>query len=132
MASAQASIAATALFFYALLAALHAGPGPAPVRFIRIDPRVSVSPVYFERAIVWVETDEQNRALELRVVGPDLDRASREQLDGEKAPRAFTFQWKTFMPCGAYEWTATTFDSVGRVRDRARASSRVCGDNSGP
>lgn len=123
----RAHVAACMAVTFLILYACFAVNASAPVRFLKLYPRMSAAPLREVRATIWVEQDEQNRSLELRIAGDDFDRASAVPLEGDRASRVAEFRWVTFIPCGEYRWTATTFNQSGAILARATDRSFVCG-----
>src|ERR1700716_3344706 len=79
---------------------------------IRVSPSVAFAPANLVvRATV--ETNPDNRAIEIVADSPGFYRSSQIQLDGEKAPRTTTFEFRD-MPSGTYEVSAALTDVRGR------------------
>lgn len=128
----KAHVAACLSVTFLVLWACFAVNASAPVKFMALQPRRSVRPLDTMHITIWTERDALNRSLELRVSGNDFDRASAVPLNGEQAARVTEFWWATFIPCGDYQWTATTFDESGTVIARATDRSEVCVLRDGP
>jgi hypothetical protein len=122
----KAHVAACLSVTFLILYACFAVNASAPVRFLKLQPKFTMRPTRDFHATVWVERDALNRTLRIEAVGADFYRSSDVQLDGEQAARVFEFWWPTFIPCGEYRWTATTFTQSGSVLARATDRSAVC------
>jgi hypothetical protein len=99
------------LFLVSLAAIPAIADGPLK---IRVSPAVSFAPA---NVIVrtTVERDAANRAMEIVADSPRYYRSSEIQLDGDKAPRTTTVEFRS-LPSGTYEVTARLFDAQGRAR----------------
>jgi hypothetical protein len=122
----KAHVAACMAVTFLILYACFAVNASAPVRFLKLQPKFTARPTRDFHATVWVDRDILNRTLRLEAIGADFYRSSDVQLDGEQAARVFEFWWPTFIPCGEYRWTATTFSQSGAVVARATDRSLVC------
>jgi hypothetical protein len=71
-----------------------------------------------------IEADADNRGMEIVAESPDFYRSSEMTLDGDRAPRTTTFEFKN-MPPGAYDVTATLFDASGNVRTTATSQVSI-------
>lgn len=101
-----------------LLALLLIPPPPATADArldLRISPQVSLEPAYVTVRVT-VEVDPDNRSLEVVAEAPEFRRSSQIPLDGERAPRLNTFEFRA-LPTGVYEVSGTL---VGQNGSRAR------------
>ena len=100
-----------------LLIALLIPPGAiggAPLD-LRVTPTMTFEPAYVEVRVT-VEANSNNRMLEVVVETPEFRRSSEIPLDGERAARVNTFDFRA-LPTGNYEVTSTL---VGPMGVRAR------------
>lgn len=68
---------------------------------MQVSPPITVEPAYVTVRIT-VETDAQNRTLEVVADAPDFYRSSQIPLEGERAPRTSVFEFRD-LPNGTYE-----------------------------
>ena len=85
-----------------------------PVRFIQENQYV--------RWQIQIDPQAENAALVVAAVDGDVVRSTREQLDGELAPRTRWIEWKHGLPAGEYTVVAVLFNST---REVARASTEL-------
>jgi hypothetical protein len=71
-----------------------------------------------------IEADAHNRTVEIVAESPAFYRSSEIQLDGDRAPRTNTFEFRS-MPPGTYDVRATLRDSNGQARALARSTVNV-------
>ena len=71
-----------------------------------------------------LEPDADNRAMEVVAESDGFYRSSAIQLEGDRAPRTTTFEFRS-LPAGEYEITAVVIGTDGRRRAVARASANV-------
>jgi hypothetical protein len=103
-----------------LLAALLLPPPPAGsegVMDLKVSPAVSLEPAYVTVRVT-VVADPENRSLEVVAEAPEFRRSSQIPLDGQRAPRVSTFEFRA-LPTGIYEVTGTL---VGDRGPRARVA----------
>lgn len=90
---------------------------------LKVSPLVSFAPA-FVRIQATIETDPDNRAVEITADSDDFYRSSRIQLEGDKAARTNIFEFPG-LPEGRYKVTATLFGSYGRPRGHVRQTVDV-------
>ena len=96
-----------------------AGPLNGADRLVmRVSPAVAMAPAWVT-VLTTVESDTENRALQVIFESADFYRSSTIQLDGQHAPRVNLFTFPN-MPVGQYEVTAIVSASSGR-----RATART-------
>jgi hypothetical protein len=78
---------------------------------MRLLPAVSVAPGLVTVLVV-VEAHADNRALEVVAENAEFRRSSQISLDGARAPRINTFEFRG-LPTGYYEVTGTLADTTG-------------------
>jgi len=102
-------------------ATLRAG-GSEPMT-LRVSPAVAFAPAtLIVRASV--EADARNRTVEIVAESPAFYRSSEIQLDGDRAPRTNTFEFRS-VPPGTYDVKATLRDSSGQARAMVRSTVNV-------
>ena len=102
-------------------ATLRAGAGE--MMTVTVSPAVAFAPAtVIVRAKI--ESDARNRMVEIVAESPNFYRASEIQLDGDKAPRTNTIEFRS-MPSGTYEVKATLRDSTGEARASVRSQVNV-------
>ena len=96
---------------------------------ITVPSRVSiVRPVRFAqenqylRYQIQIDPQSENALLVVAAVDGDVVRRSREDLDGENAPRTRWIEWKHGLPAGEYTVLAIVYNSS---REVARASAEL-------
>ena len=85
-----------------------------PVRFVQEH--------QYLRYQIQIDPQSENAALVVAAVDGDVVRSTREQLDGESAPRTRWIEWKHGLPAGEYTVVAVLFNSS---REVARASTEL-------
>ena len=97
-----------------------------PALQLRIRPQVALAPsdVYIEIRLVPIATD---RTLSVSAESVNFSRASAWTLDGEHAPRLFSFWWKQ-LEAGEYIVVAAVGDAAGHWRAQARTSLQFTGE----
>ena len=110
-----------------MLIALPLGAG-APLT-LKVSPAISLAPAdLIVRAVV--EADPENRWMEIVADSTDFYRASEIQLDGEKAPRTTTFEFRS-LPPGTYQVRGVLTGSGGQPRASAQQQVSVIGSGAG-
>src|SRR5258708_2634137 len=71
-----------------------------------------------------LEPDADNRVMEVIAESGDFYRSSAIQLEGDRAPRTATFEFRS-LPSGEYRVTAVVIGTDGRPRATARSSVNV-------
>lgn len=96
---------------------------------MRVSPSVSFAPANLVvRAIV--EADPANRAMEVVAESHDFYRSSEIQLDGDRAPRTTTFEFRS-LPSGTYQVKATLRGADGQTRALVRSQIDVIESGAG-
>ncbi len=90
---------------------------------LKVSPAVSFAPANLIVRTT-VVADANNRAMEVSAESEEFYRASEVQLDGERAPRITTFEFRS-LPSGIYEVKATLFSGDGHARALVRQSVNV-------
>ncbi|HXI29600.1 MAG TPA: hypothetical protein VNG89_14275 [Vicinamibacterales bacterium] len=96
---------------------------------LKVSPAVAFAPANLVvRATV--EADADNRAIEIVAESPDFYRSSEIQLEGDKAARTNTFEFRS-LPPGTYEVRANLFGSNGEPRATIRQQVNVIASGAG-
>ncbi len=113
--------------FLMLTATLPTGAGDKLA--LKVSPSVAFAPANLAvRAMV--EADAQNRAIEIVAESDDFYRSSEVQLDGDRAPRTNTFEFRS-LPPGMYEVRATLLGARGEHRAAMRQQVNVMSSAAG-
>lgn len=96
---------------------------------LRVSPSVSFAPA---NLIVrtYIENDAENRGVEIVAESTEFYRSSEIQLDGERAPRTTTFEFRS-LPPGTYEVKATLLGRGGAPRASVRQQVNVIASGAG-
>jgi len=90
---------------------------------LKVSPAVAFAPANLVvRATV--EADADNRAIEIVAESPDFYRSSEIQLEGDKAARTNTFEFRS-LPPGTYEVRAKLLSASGQTRAAVRQQVNV-------
>src|SRR5258708_28876507 len=90
---------------------------------MRVSPAISFAPANLVIRTS-VEPDANNRGMEVDADSDGFYRSSAIQLDGDRAPKTRTFEFRS-LPPGEYEVTAVVIGGDGRRRALARAHVNV-------
>ena len=90
---------------------------------MRVSPALSFAPANLVIRTT-VQPDADNRAMEVIAESGDFYRSSAVQLEGDRAPRTATFEFRS-LPPGEYSVTAVVIGMDGRQRALARSSVNV-------
>jgi len=96
---------------------------------IKVSPAVSFAPANLVVRTT-IESDAANRAIEIIAESSDFYRSSEIQLEGDKASRTNTFEFRS-LPPGSYEVRATLFGTNGKrgvVRQQVNVISSGAGE----
>jgi hypothetical protein len=103
-----------AIFWGLLLVAAASPLGAGETMTIKVSPSVALAPAtLFVRASV--ESNADNRAIEVVVDSPDFYRSSRIELEGADAPRTTVFELRN-LPGGRYVVTTRLLGTSGKIR----------------
>ncbi len=96
---------------------------------LKVSPAVAFAPAnLIVRAMILADAD--NRAVEIVAESPDFYRSSEIQLEGEKAPRVNTFEFRS-LPPGTYDVRANLFGANGQSRATIRQEVNVIATGAG-
>jgi hypothetical protein len=116
-------------FLLASATTLPATLGAGEPITMKVSPAVSFAPANLVvRATI--PSDADNRAVEITAESPDFYRSSEIQLEGDKAARTTTFEFRS-LPPGTYEVRATLFGANGKrgvVRQQINVIPSGAGD----
>ncbi len=90
---------------------------------MRVSPAMSFAPANLVIRTT-VEPDADNRAMEVIAESGDFYRSSAIQLEGDRAPRTVTFEFRS-LPPGEYEVKAVVIGTDGQQRALARSHVNV-------
>jgi len=108
-------------------ATLPAGAGEKLT--LKVSPAVAFAPAnLIVRAMV--EVDAHNRAIAIIAESDNFYRSSEIQLDGDRAPRTSTFEFRS-LPSGTYEVRAMLIGEGGEQRAAMRQAVNVIAGGSG-
>jgi hypothetical protein len=96
---------------------------------LKVSPAVSFAPANLIVRTM-VEADARNRAIAIVAESTEFYRASEVQLDGDKAPRTTTFEFRS-LPSGTYQVTATLLDEAERPLTYVRSQVNVLANGGG-
>ena len=110
-----------------MTATLPAGAGEKLT--LKVSPAVAFAPANLVvRAMV--EADAHNRAIAIIAESENFYRSSEIQLDGDRAPRTSTFEFRS-LPSGTYEVRAILIGADGEQRAANRQAINVISGASG-
>ena len=92
---------------------------------IRVSPSVAFAPANLIVRTT-IQTNHQNRLLEVTAESDDFYRSSEMQLDGENAPHTTIFEFRS-VPGGTYRVRAEIKDASGEPLGSAQANLNVIG-----
>jgi hypothetical protein len=96
---------------------------------VKVSPAVAFAPAnLIVRAMI--EANQENRAVEIIAESADFYRSSQIQLEGDKAPRTSTFEFRS-LPPGTYEVRALLLGASGEQRAFARQQINVIASGAG-
>ena len=96
---------------------------------IKVSPAVAFAPANLVVRTT-VEADADNRSIEIVAESSDFYRSSEIQLEGDKAARTTTFEFRS-LPPGTYEVRAKLFGPDGQARAAARQQVNVMASGAG-
>jgi hypothetical protein len=110
-------------------AALPLGAREKEVMSLKVSPAVAFAPANLVvRATI--ENDAKNRAVEIVAESESFYRSSEIQLDGDRAPRTTSFEFRS-LPQGVYEVRAVLYDESGEARSEVRQQVNVIASGPG-
>ena len=96
---------------------------------MKVSPAVAFAPANLVvRATI--QADADNRAVEIVAESPDFYRSSEIQLEGDRAARTTTFEFRS-LPPGTYEVRAKLFGADGQQRAAVRQQVNVIATGQG-
>jgi hypothetical protein len=96
---------------------------------IKVSPAIAFAPANLVvRATIPADSD--NRAVQIVAESADFYRSSEMQLEGERAPRTTTFEFRS-LPSGTYQVSANLMGADGRSRGIIRQQVNVIASGTG-
>jgi hypothetical protein len=96
---------------------------------LSVSPAVSFAPANLIVRTM-IQSDPQNRGMRIAAESNDFYRASEIELDGDKAPRMNSFEFRS-LPSGNYQVTAMLLGADGHQRAYERLQVRVLNSDVG-
>jgi hypothetical protein len=96
---------------------------------VKVSPAVAFAPANLVVRTM-IESDQENRAVEIIAESADFYRSSQIQLEGDRAPRTTTFEFRS-LPPGTYEVRALLYGTGGEQRAFARQQINVIASGAG-
>lgn len=96
---------------------------------LKVSPAVAFAPASLVVRTV-VQSDAENRAIEIVAESDDYYRSSEVQLDGDHAPRTNMFEFRS-LPPGMYEVRATLLGAGGEQRAEIRQHVNIISSAAG-
>ena len=118
-----------ACFFGLVIMAATMPAGAGERMTIKVSPAVAFAPANLVVRTT-VEADADNRSIEIVAESSDFYRSSEIQLEGDKAARTTTFEFRS-LPPGTYEVRARLFGTDGQARAAARQQVNVMASGAG-
>jgi hypothetical protein len=118
---------ATLFGFLMLITTLPMGAGERIT--VKVSPAVAFAPANLVVRTM-IEADQDNRAVEIVAESDDFYRSSQIQLEGDKAPRTTSFEFRS-LPPGTYEVRALLLGADGKQRAFARQTVNVIASGAG-
>ena len=113
----------TRMFLVGILVLMAVPLGAGERLEMTVSPAVAFAPAHLTvRAII--EARDQNRAMKVVAESGDFYRASEVELEGDKAPRTNTFEFRS-LPSGTYQVTATLLGVDGHQLAYVRTQVNV-------
>jgi len=119
--------ACSALLF--CIATISVGAGEPERLTIRVSPTVSFAPANLVVRTA-ISANADNRLVEIIAESEDFYRSSEVQLEGDRAPRIATFEFRS-LPPGSYEVRAILRGSTGAERATVRQQINVLASAAG-
>jgi hypothetical protein len=109
---------------WGILVVASASPlGAGEPMTIKVSPAVAMAPATL-KVRASIESNAENRAIEVVVDSPDFYRSSLIELEGEYAPRTTVFEVQN-LPGGRYVVTTRLLGSSGQTRSAVRQTINV-------
>jgi len=118
-----------ACFFGILMVAATLPVGAGERMTMKVSPAVAFAPANLVVRTT-VEADADNRSIEIVAESPDFYRSSEMQLEGDKAARTTTFEFRS-LPPGTYEVRAKLIGPGGQARAAVRQQVNVMASGAG-
>jgi hypothetical protein len=118
-----------AFLFGILMASTTLSVGAGERITMKVSPAVAFAPANLVVRTT-IEADAENRAVEIVAESPDFYRSSEIQLEGDRAARTTTFEFRS-LPPGTYEVRAKLFGADGQQRAAVRQQVNVIASGQG-
>jgi len=118
-----------AFLFGILMASTTLSVGAGERITMKVSPAVAFAPANLVVRTT-IEADAENRAVEIVAASPDFYRSSEIQLEGDRAARTTTFEFRS-LPPGTYEVRAKLFGADGQQRAAVRQQVNVIASGQG-
>jgi hypothetical protein len=96
---------------------------------LKVSPAVSFAPANLVVRTT-IESDANNRSVEIIAESEDFYRSSQIELSGDNAPRTNQFEFRS-LPPGSYEVKAILYGSTGETRAEVRQQVNVIASGAG-
>jgi len=116
-------VRACVIAFVIALTTLSISAGTDQKLAVRVSPAVAFAPATLVVRTT-IQSDPDNRAVEIVAESNDFYRSSEIQLNGDHAPRVNVFEFRS-LPPGTYLVTARLIDSKGEPRASVRSEVNV-------
>ena len=118
-----------ACFLGIMMAAATLPVGAGERMTMKVSPAIAFAPANLVVRTT-IEADAGNRAIEIVAESPDFYRSSEIQLEGDKAARTTTFEFRS-LPSGTYEVRAKLLGADGQARAAVRQQVNVIASGAG-
>ena len=118
-----------ACFLGIVMAATTLPVGAGERMTMKVSPAIAFAPANLVVRTT-IEADADNRAIEIVAESPDFYRSSEIQLEGDKAARTTSFEFRS-LPPGTYEVRARLYGADGQARAAVRQQVNVIAGGAG-
>jgi len=118
-----------ACFLGFVMAATTLPAGAGERMTMKVSPAIAFAPANLVVRTT-IEADAGNRSIEIIAESPDFYRSSEIQLEGDKAARTTTFEFRS-LPSGTYEVRAKLYGADGQARAAVRQQVNVIASGAG-
>lgn len=118
-----------ACFLGFVMAATTLPVGAGERMTMKVSPAIAFAPANLVVRTT-IEADAGNRAIEIIAESTDFYRSSEIQLEGDKAARTTTFEFRS-LPSGTYEVRAKLYGADGQARAAVRQQVNVIASGAG-
>ena len=118
-----------ACFLAVVMAVITSPVGAGERMTMKVSPAIAFAPANLVVRTT-IEADAGNRSIEIVAESPDFYRSSEMQLEGDKAARTTTFEFRS-LPPGTYEVRAKLYGADGQARAAVRQQVNVMASGAG-